>query len=244
MKPTRAVGNVLLDALDSPALQRIQQHARRVRLARTRTLLEAGQRIEHVWFPTSGVVSLSSTTIEGNSVEVAAIGSEGLVGAAVGLGGRTALCRTVVQVDGEAICVDRASFVRALVAVPQLTTSVQAYVRVLLAQFVQSGVCNRFHTAEQRLSRWLLETADRARSRSLMLTHESLANMLGMRRPWVTVVVRRLRERGCIRYRRGELVVTDRQCLEGATCECYWTLREQLRSSQRSDESTNRRPFT
>ena len=187
-----------------------------------------------MWFPISGVVSLSSTTSEGGSVEVAAIGSEGLIGGSLGVGVDIALCRGIVQVEGEAIWVDARTFIQAVHAHPDLYAAVVAYLGTLLIQLIQSAACNRFHTGEQRLSRWLLETADRVGASAFPLTQEFLAHMLGMRRPWLTKVIRRLSERGCIRYRRGELVIINRRRLEHASCDCYLSVRQQLARLSRS----------
>jgi CRP-like cAMP-binding protein len=229
----------VLDQLEEATFDELRPHLRTGQLSRGAVLFEAGQVLRRVWFPTSGVVSLSSTTTEGSSVEVAAIGSEGLIGGSTAVGIGLALCRGIVQVEGEAMWVDTRTFLSAARSHPDLQASVVAFLETLLLQLIQSNACNRFHSGEQRLSRWLLETADRVGASAFPLTQEFLAHMLGMRRPWLTKVIRRLSERGCIRYRRGELVIVNRGRLEQASCDCYLTVRQMLaraRSATRCDE--------
>lgn len=230
MEPTRPLGNSLLDHAKDTTLDAMRSHFDVTRMSAGEVLFEVGDVIAHVWFPISGVVSLCATTGDGDSVGLASIGAEGLIGGSIALGFRSALCRAVVQVEGEAVRIEAAPFARALQAHPELQASVLAYMRELLLQTVQSTACSRFHTAEQRVSRWLLETADRTGARTFPVTHEFLALTLGMRRPWVTRVIRRLRDQGCIRFRRGELAIADRKRLERAACECYSSLWQQLRN--------------
>lgn len=221
--------NQVVADLDVPTLERIRRNSRTVRLLRGQILFEPGEQLLYVWFPTSGVISLSSITADGAAIEVAAVGSEGLVGGSAAIGGRIAPCRALVSVEGEALRMEVDAFVLALDDLRPFRSKVFACLRGVLVQLLRSTICNRFHTTEQRLSRWLLEMADRADVRRLPLTHESLALMLGIRRPWVTQVIRRLRERGCIRYQRGELVDVNRRCLQGTACECYRLVRQEVR---------------
>ena len=234
MDPIRRRGNSLLDQLEDATIRAIEPHLHPGQLVRGTVLFEVGEPIRHVLFPLSGVVSLSSTTADGGSVEVAAIGAEGLVGGSLAAGCDVTMCRAIVQVEGESVLLDAATFAKVLRGHPDLHAAVFAYLRTLLVQITQSTACNRFHTAEQRLARWLLETADRAGARTFPLTQEFLALMLGMRRPWVTKVIRRLGDRGCIRYRRGEVVVVNRAKLEKSACDCYAIVRQQFA----------RKPFT
>jgi CRP-like cAMP-binding protein len=222
----------VLDRLEDETFNELRPHLRTARLPRGTVLFEAGQVLHRVWFPTSGVISLSSATAGGCSVEVASIGSDGLVGGSLAVGICDALCRAIVQVEGAAIWVDARIFAEAMRVHTDLRAAAVAYLQTLLRQFIQSNACNRFHNGEQRLSRWLLETADRVGASTFPLTQESLAQMLGMRRPWVTRVIRRLSERGCIQYRRGELTITDRRGLEHVSCDCYFNVRQQLACTQ------------
>jgi len=238
VEPTRSRGNSILDQLEEGTFNAIKPHLRTTSLVRGTVLVDAGEALRYVWFPTSGVVSLTSTTAEGSSVEVAAVGKEGLVGGSFAMGVKTALCRGIVQVDGEALCLDSRTFEFIARAHADLQSLVATYLRMLLQQLIQSTVCNRFHTAEQRLSRWLLETADRAGAHAFPLTQEVLAQMLGMRRPWVTKVIHRLSERGCIRYRRGELEIVNRARLEETACDCYGTVRHQVALKQPAGKGT------
>ncbi len=218
----------MLDQLEEATFDVLRPGLRTTPLARGTVLFEAGQVFHHVWFPTSGVVSLSSTTSDGSSVEVAAIGSDGLIGGSIAVGIGVALCRAIVQIEGAAMRVDARTFAEVMRTHADLRASAIAYLGTLLVQLIQSNACNRFHTGEQRLSRWLLETADRVGASAFPLTQEFLAHMLGMRRPWVTKVIRRLSERGCIQYRRGELVIVNRARLEDASCDCYLSVRQHL----------------
>lgn len=218
----------MLDQLEEATLSELLPRLHSGQLSKGTVLFEAGQELRHVWFPTSGVVSLSSTTVDGGSVEVAAIGSEGLIGGSIGIGIHTAMCRGIIQVDGEAMWLDARTFGHAVRAHPDLHAAVVAFLETLLRQLIRSTACNRFHSGEQRLARWLLETADRVDASTFPLTQEFLAHMLGMRRPWVTKVIRRLRDRGCIRYRRGEVVIVNRRRLEQASCDCYVNVRQPL----------------
>jgi CRP-like cAMP-binding protein len=233
---TRIPGNAVLDHLEEATLTELRPRLHACQLSRGTVLFEAGHELGSVWFPTSGVVSLSSTTTEGGSVEVAAIGSEGLIGGSIGLGLGIALCRGIVQVEGEALWVNPSTFAHVARAHPDLHAAVVTFLGTLLQQLIRSTACNRFHTGEQRLSRWLLETADRAGASAFPLTQEVLAHMLGMRRPWVTKVIRRLSERGCIRYRRGELAIISRRRLEESSCDCYLNIRQQRTPEPPLDE--------
>jgi CRP-like cAMP-binding protein len=233
---TCSPGNLVLAQLEEATLTALRPGLRSGHLSRGTVLFEAGQELHYVWFPISGVVSLSSTTTDGGSVEVAAIGAEGLIGGSTGLGLASALCRGIVQVEGEALWIDARTFAQVVRAHPDLHAAVVAFLGTLLHQLIRSTACNRFHTGEQRLSRWLLETADRVGTSAFPITQEFLAHMLGMRRPWVTKVIRRLSERGCIGYRRGELVIVSRSRLEEASCDCYVNIRQHRPAAPRSHQ--------
>jgi CRP-like cAMP-binding protein len=218
-------GNVILDALTETTRGVFRSQLREQRLSPGDVLFDVGDPLRDVWFPTAGIVSFHSTTRDGGSIGLAAVGCNGLVGTSLVLGFRRAPCRAVVHVGGHALRVDALTFANAFATHADLHARVLACSRGLLIQLVQSAPCSRFHSAEQRLARWLLETAERADARSLALTHDTLSIILGMRRPWVTKMLNRLQHAGCIRRRRGEIVIADRAALERRVCECYWSVR-------------------
>jgi CRP-like cAMP-binding protein len=179
-----------------------------------------------VWFPTSTVVSMCASISDGGSIEVGTIGAEGAVGVAAVLARRVTLHRNVVLLPGDALRLDVEEFRRWCKASPELNECVLSYIHALLSQATQAVACSRFHTAEQRLARWLLEAADRARIQSFPLTQESLSLLLGMRRPWLTQTAQRLQDRGLIRSQRGDIEIVNRPDLERVACECYATVRQ------------------
>jgi CRP-like cAMP-binding protein len=179
-----------------------------------------------VWFPTSTVVSMCASISDGGSIEVGTIGAEGAVGVAAVLARRATLHRNVVLLPGDALRLDVEEFRRWCKASPELNECVLSYIHALLSQATQAVACSRFHTAEQRLARWLLEAADRARIQSFPLTQESLSLLLGMRRPWLTQTAQRLQDRGLIRSQRGDIEIVNRPDLERVACECYATVRQ------------------
>lgn len=217
--------NFILEEVAAPTREAIQSQLRPHCLPAGVVLFDVGDTLRHVWFPTSGVVSLHSTTADGDSIGMTAVGSEGLVGISLALGFNRAPCRAVVQVEGSAWRLDARSFSHALRTHADLHAAVMARTRRLMLQLIQSTTCSRFHSAEQRLARCLLETADRADAQTLSLTHDVLALILGMRRPWVTRTIARLRYRGCIELWRGKIVIIDRAALGRIACECYWSVR-------------------
>lgn len=221
-----STGNIILDGVDETTREAIRPHVHAQALSPGDVLFDVGDLLRHVWFPTAGVISLHSTTREGGSVGMAAVGSNGFVGTSLVLGFRRAPCRAVVQVGGSALRMDGLSFGKAFGMHADLYDRVIACIRGLLIQLVHAASCSRFHSAEQRLARCLLETADGANARILTLTHDALALILGMRRPWVTKMLNRLQDSGCIRRRRGEIVIADRAALERKACECYWSVRQ------------------
>ena len=214
-------GNVILDGVHETTRRAMQPYLRVHRLCRGEVLFDFADALCSVWFPTSSVVSLCATRRDGRSVGIAVAGSEGLVGSSLVLGFTASPCRAIVQVAGNALHADAAWFSRAVPAHADLHAAVLACMRPLQMQLIQSTLCNRYHSAEQRLARWLLETADRVGPRAFSLTHDFMALILGLSRPWVTRAIGRLRDLRSVQFRRGELVIVDRAALEGATCECY-----------------------
>lgn len=190
-------------------------------------LYESGKRQAHVYFPTNSIVSLVYVMEDGASAEVAIAGHEGLVGISLFMGGDTTPSRALVQSAGSAFRI-RGSRLRKEfdhgVALRQLLLR---YTQALITQMSQTAVCNRHHTVDQQLCRWLLMSIDRLASNKLVMTQELIANMLGVRREGVTEAAGKLQAAGVIRYQRGRIEVTDRPKLERLSCECYEVVRKE-----------------
>jgi CRP-like cAMP-binding protein len=183
-------------------------------------LFEPARPIDHVYFPVSGVISLVTPLEDGNIVEVATIGNEGIVGVPLVAGGSLAV-RAISQVGGRTLRMDAALFVAELERLSSFRRLVQRYIQALFGQISQAAACNRLHSNEERLSRWLLMSHDRVGTDSFPITHEFLGQMLGSRRATVTLSAGLLQAAGLIRYHRGRVTIVDREGLEGVACECY-----------------------
>ena len=181
---------------------------------------QPGEPVAQVYFPTGGYISFLRP-IDGQQIEVALAGDEGMFGWSLGVGIATSNVQALVQGAGSALQLSARAFQRQLALSPPLRMRIGRYAHVLMTQFAQTAACNRFHVVEQRLARWLLMTADRAHSDSFRVTQEFLANMLGVRRAGVNQAAGRLQERGVITYRRGSIHILDRAGLERASCACY-----------------------
>ena len=189
---------------------------------------ESGQRLHHIYFPTSCIVSLVITTQSGLTAEVALVGTEGALGIALFLGGVTMPNRAVVQIAGSALRM-RANTLRAEVERSgPFRRLLSRYTQALITQIAQTAVCNRLHRVEQRLCRRILLCRDRLQSDELLMTHELMANMLGGRRQSVTAAAGRLQEAGLIHYARGHIKILDHAGLERSACECYSLVKTEL----------------
>ena len=218
--------NRLLAALSSADRERIAPHLRETHLDRGRVLFEAGSRIDQVCFPTGGIVSLISLHEDGGSVETGAVGCEGVVAIDCLLGNRISYNRAMVQLPGGAQCMPIQPFLDLLDGSAGFRTAMMAYNQAFATLLHQSVACNTSHSAEVRLARWILMCLDRCGDgETVALTHEYLAEMLGVGRPTITVVARTLQAAGYIRYSRGVLPVLDRAGLEAASVEGYWQVR-------------------
>lgn len=190
-------------------------------------LTERGDQIKNIYFPLNSFVSLV-TPLKGHPpLEMGIIGNEGAYGASVVLGVTTAPMRAVVQGLGTALRIETKQFQRIARNSPVLLRTMNRYVYVMMAQLAQTGACNHFHEIEPRLARWLLMTNDRAHSNHFHLTHEFLADMLGVRRSGITVAAGALQAKKLIGYTRGEISILDRHGLEAASCECYDAVNEE-----------------
>ena len=227
-QPELPEGNRLLDSLPAAEKAELAPHLEQVRLELKDLLFEAGKRIDVVYFPITAVASLLNL-VEGTSgVEIATIGNEGLVGLSVSWGIDTVNPREFVQcqVPGRALVMDAETFASKVAAGGELTWLVHRYTQAFVTQIGQQVACNGLHSIEERCARWMLLTHDRVGSDEFPLTQEFLAQMLGVRRPSVTVVAGILQQAGFIRFHRGRITITDRRGLENASCECYRVLRE------------------
>ena len=221
-------GNRILDALPDHDRARLNAKLEPMRLELKEQLHVPGGRIDSVYFPLDAVTSLLNVVEDAGGVEVATIGNEGLVGLPVSWGASYANSRELVQVQvpGEALRMDAGVFATEIAAHESLSSVVQRYTQAFFAQVTQQVACNGLHSIQERCARWLLLTHDRIGSDEFPLTQDFLAQMLGARRPTVSTAAGILSQAGLIRYRRGRLTVTDREGLEGASCECYAVVRE------------------
>jgi CRP-like cAMP-binding protein len=220
--------NGLLAALPPRDLSLLAAHFKDVALPQGAVLQEQGERIEHVYFPHDGIVSLLAIMRQGDAIETVSIGREGAVGAMVGIGSRRAVSRAVVQVAGHASRIAVPRFRKLVEESPAIRETIIRFGESLLIQIQQIAACNALHDVEARLSRWLLQSADRMENETVRLTHEFLSQMLGVRRPTVTVVAHMLQQAGLIRYHRGHIEILDRRGLQERACECYMVIRHEI----------------
>jgi len=224
----QAKSNRFLAALPRADLALLTPHLHPVSLERGTLLHDAGDEIEHVYFPHNGMISLVAVMQDGMTVETATVGRGGAVGTTAGLGSRCAFGRAVVQLPGWAERISCARFHAIAQQDEALRNLVVRYNDVLIMQIQQSVACNALHAMEARLCRWLLQTHDCIEGDTVPLTQEFLAQMLGVRRTTVTIAARLLQSAGMIRYRRGLVHIVDRAALEDAACECYALIRQQI----------------
>ena len=219
--------NHLLAALPREEYERILPHLRHVSFKLGEVVYESGVQMEHIYFPTTAIISLLYLMENGASAEMGMAGREGLVGVALFMGGNTMPNRAVVQSAGGAVRM-RAQMLRDEFARGgAFQRLLLRYTQALLTQMSQTAVCNRLHAIEQQLCRWLLLSHDRLDSDELVLTQELIANMLGVRREGVTAAAGRLQEQGLISYVRGRIQILDRGGLEASACECYKVVKDE-----------------
>jgi CRP-like cAMP-binding protein len=220
--------NRLLNALPKEDYKRLDGQLRPRAVQQRQGLGESGQRITEVHFPVDAVVSILTRMDEGPSVEIATIGNEGVVGLTVAWGGDAMNPREVatVQAPGEVVSMDAGAFRAELQRQGALASLVERYTLAFFSQVSQQVACNGLHSVEQRCARWLLLTHDRVGTDEFPMTHEFLAQMLGVRRASVTVTAGALQRAGFVEFSRGRVAVVDRAGLEGAACECYGVTRE------------------
>ena len=219
------VANSLLAALPREDYQRLLGELEPVTLTSGEVLYEPGERIRHVYFPNDGQVSLLMVMADRKALEVGLVGREGMVGIPLVLGAEASPVRALVQGSGSALRMKSTSFHEAFERCPPLQHELYRYAYAKLIQARQTAACNRFHQVEARLARWLLMTCDRVRSDRFHLTHEFLADTLGIRRVGVTNAASALQRRKLISYHRGDIRILDRKGLKAAACACYEIVR-------------------
>lgn len=217
----------LLAALPDPEWERWRPQLDLVELKLGEVVYESGCRLSHVVFPTTAIVSLLYVMEDGASAEIAVVGHEGLVGISLLLGGETTPSRAVVQSAGQGYRLRATALMKEFYLAGPVMHLLLRYTQALITQMAQTAVCNRHHSLDQQLCRWLLLSLDRLPSSDLVMTQELMANMLGVRREGVTEAAGRLQAAGLIRYSRGHIHVVDRKGLEQRTCECYDVVRRE-----------------
>ncbi len=224
--------NCLLSALPPAELSLLMPHLKGISLDQGAVLQEQGEPVEEVYFPHEGIISLLRVMQHGDAIETATVGREGAVGSLAGLGTRRSHTRAVVQVPGSAARIGALRFRKAAEQSEAIRDLIVRYGEMLLIQVQQTAACNALHDVEARMSRWLLQARDRVEGNTIRLTHEFLSQMLGVRRPTVTVVANMLQQDGLIRYQRGRIEILDAPRLEARACECYAIIREQIAEAQ------------
>jgi len=225
--------NHLLAALPGDDYARIAPYLELIPMALGDVLYESGTQMRHVYFPTDAIVSLLYVLEDGASAEIAVVGNEGIVGVSLFMGGETTPSRSVVQSAGRAYRLSGQVLKKEFDRVGgrrsgALHNLLLRYTQALLTQMAQTAVCNRHHSLDQQLCRWLLLSLDRLPANELVMTQELIANMLGVRREGVTEAAGKLQKAGVIEYRRGHITVLDRPGLEERACECYAVVKREF----------------
>lgn len=237
--------NAMLAALPASVLQRLEPNLERVDMTLGDTLYESGDKLQYVYFPLTSIVSLLYVMENGASAEIAVVGNEGIVGIHLFMGGETMPNRAVVQSTGEGYRM-RASVLKDEFnrsggrRVGALQKLLLRYTQAVITQTTQTAACNRHHSVDQQLCRWLLLCIDRLPTNQLDMTQELIANMLGVRREGVAIVAGKLQNAGLITYKRGHITVVDRARLEDRVCECYAVVKreyDRLLPPKRGDEA-------
>ena len=220
--------NHLLAALPAPDYERLLPDLELVPLPLGWAVYEAGGHLGYLYFPTTSIVSLLYVMEDGASAEIAVTGNDGLVGIALFMGGESTPSRAVVQSAGHGYRLKAAALKREFAQSGHLQHLALRYTQALITQMAQTAVCNRHHSVEQQLCRWLLLSLDRLSSNELTMTQELIANMLGVRREGVTEAAGKLQADGIIHYSRGHITVLDRPKLEKKVCECYAVVKKEM----------------
>ena len=227
INPAALLQNQLLAALPPADLARISDQMEAAPMPLGHVLYESGDQLQHVYFPTNSIISLLYVMEDGSSAEIAIVGSEGIVGISLFMGGETTPSRAIVQSAGQAFRVSSKVLKTEFHRAGPLQEVLLRYTQALITQMSQTAVCNRHHSVEQQLCRWLLMSLDRLGSTELSMTQKLIADMLGVRREGVTEAAGKLQKLGLIEYSRGHIVVLDRAGVEKHACECYQVVKKE-----------------
>jgi len=226
--PPNPKQNHLLAALPEAEYAALVPHLQLVEMPLGDMLYEPGEQLQHAYFPTTSIASLHYVMETGASAEAAGVGNEGVIGISLFMGGNTTPSSAVVQTAGQAYRLERRVLMQEFQRGGALQRLLLRYTQALITQMSQTAACNRHHSVEQQLSRWLLLTLDRMPDNELVMTQELLASILGVRREGITEAAGRLQQAGLIRYRRGHISVLKRAGLESHACECYSVVKQEL----------------
>jgi CRP-like cAMP-binding protein len=221
--------NHLLAAVPTAEFGPLAAHLELVPMPLGEILYEPGEQLQYAYFPTTAIVSLHYVIKSGASAETAGVGNEGIVGIALFMGGDTTPSSAVVTTGGHAYRLERGLLKQEFNRAGLMQRLLLRYTQALITQIAQTAACNRHHSVEQQLCRWLLSTLDRVSSRELIMTQELVASVLGVRREGITEAAGKLQRAGFIRYRRGHIAVLERSGLEAGACECYAVVKKELR---------------
>lgn len=219
--------NHLLASLPKAVLARLLPNFELVKMPLGKIIYESDVPLHHVYFPIDCIISLLYVMESGASAEICVVGNEGLVGMAVVMGGHSTTSRALVQSEGFAYCLKESHLIEEIAKHPSFMIILLRYTQALITQMAQTAVCNRHHTINQQLCRWLLLSLDRLPTNKLNMTQELIANMLGVRREGVTEAAGKLQKLGVIKYLRGHITVLDRDKLEELCCECYSVVKKE-----------------
>ena len=220
--------NHLLASLPAEIFERLSPHLELVQMPLGAVLCESGGQLQHVYFPTTAIVSLHYVMEDGASAEIAGVGNEGVLGISLFMGGNTTPCQATVQTGGYGYRLKAKLLMEEFDRAGPMMHLLLRYTQALMTQMSQTAACNRHHSVEQQLCRWLLLTLDRLPSNELTMTQELIAGMLGVRREGITETAGNLQREGLISYRRGHITVLDRTGLESHACECYSVVKKEF----------------
>ena len=220
--------NHLLASLPAEIFERLSPHLELVQMPLGAVICESGGQLQHVYFPTTAIISLHYVMEDGASAEIAGVGNEGVLGISLFMGGNTTPCQATVQTGGYGYRLKVKLLMEEFDRAGPLMHLLLRYTQALMTQMSQTAACNRHHSVEQQLCRWLLLTLDRLPSNELTMTQELIAGMLGVRREGITETAGNLQREGLISYRRGHITVLDRTGLESHACECYGVVKKEF----------------
>jgi CRP-like cAMP-binding protein len=219
--------NHLLAALPVDEFARLAPDLEPVSLPFGKVIYESGEQLEYIYFPTTAIISLLYIMENGSTAEIGMAGNDGLVGVALFMGGSTTPSRAVVQSAGNAFRLRAKTLQTVFGSAGLFQKILLRYTQALMTQISQTAVCNRLHSVEQQLCRWLLVNYDLLQTNKLTMTHDLIANMLGVRREGVSIAAGHLQKQGLIKYVRGTITILDRRGLESAACECYQVVKDE-----------------